>query len=271
MHGNGRGKESPGLESVFELRLMALLTDLVRQHGRTGTALILGVDRKTLWRSHDAGSLSPALTLALERLAREIDDEAKAVHMERTRALEHRVAQLEGKLEAGLQQVHAARAAIEEQSEGAAEGLARQVGEVERRLAHAETALGEGRLAPRDGDVNTEVRQAVVSLKPRLDEEVAHGAAAPLIAEWRRLYRGGVDEGDRVERAKAEERMRGLEIELIEDHGLTLPPATYPWTEGERRSEVRSRGMTLERVRGERIRAEWRRRLRRWLTLGRWR
>ena len=51
-------------------------------------------------------------------------------------------------------------------------------------------------------------------------------------------------------RALAEERMRGLEIELIEDHGLTLPPATYPWTEGERRSEVRSRRMTLERVPG---------------------
>ena len=75
MQGNGRGKGSPGLESVFELRLMALLTDLVRQHGKTGTALILGVDRKTLWRSHDAGRLFPALTVALEKLARQGEDE----------------------------------------------------------------------------------------------------------------------------------------------------------------------------------------------------
>ena len=62
-----------------------------------------------------------------------------------------------------------------------------------------------------------------------------------------------MDEGDLIDRALAEERMRGLEIDLIEDHGVTLPPATYPWTEGERRSEVRSRTMTLERVRGERV------------------
>ena len=35
---------------------------------------------------------------------------------------------------------------------------------------------------------------------------------------------GGVDEGDRVERAMAEERMRELEIELIETHGLGEGP-----------------------------------------------
>ena len=97
------------------------------------------------------------------------------------------------------------------------------------------------------GDGGTEVRQGVVALwRPDLTRRHSYGAAAPLVAEWRRLYGGGVDEGDRVERAMAEERMRGLEIELIEDHGLTLPPAPYPWTEGERRSEVRSRRMTLE-------------------------
>ena len=270
--GNPAGMESPGLENVFELRLMAVLTDLVRRHGRTGTALMLGIDRKTLWRSQDAGRLSPALTLALEKMVREGDDEAAADQRGITVALERRVAELEGKLDAGLRQVHVARAAIEEQAEGAAEGFARQLGEVERRLAEAETALREGRMAPRDGDVNAEVRHGVVRLEAGADqEEEDYGAAAPLVAEWRRLYGGGVDEGDRVERALAEERMRRLEIELIEDHGLTLPPAKYPWTEGDRRSEVRSRKMTLERVRSERIRAQWRRRLRRWLTLGRWR
>ena len=269
--GNPAGMESPGLENVFELRLMAVLTDLVRRHGRTGTALMLGIDRKTLWRSQDAGRLSPALTLALEKMVREGDDEAAADQREITVALERRVAELEGKLEAGLRQVHAARTAIEEQSGDAAEGFARHIGEVERRLAEAETALREGRMAPRDGDVNAEVRHGVVRLEAGADEEEDYGAAAPLVAEWRRLYGGGVDEGDRVERAMAEERMRELEIELIETHALTLPPATYQWTEGDRRSEVRSRRMTLERVRSERIRAQWRRRLRRWLTFGRWR
>ena len=271
MQGNDRGRESPGLESVFELRLMALLTDLVREHGRTETARILEIDRKTLWRSHDAGRLSPALTLALERLARQGDDKTAAALRRTTEALGSRVTELEGKLEEGLQQVHAARIAVEEQGEGAAEGLARHIGEVERRLAQAEAALREGRMARGDVHVNAEVRHGVVALEPGPDEEDTYGAAAPLVAEWRRLYGGGVDEGDQVERAMAEERMRELEIELIERHGLTLPPATYPWTEGERRSELRSRRMTLDRVRGERVRAQWRRRILRILTAGLWR
>ena len=276
--GDGLAEGTPGLESVYELRLMALLTDLVRQHGQTGTALILGIDRKTLWRSHDAGRLSPALTLALEKLARESDDEAAAAQGERTGALERRVAELEGKLEAGLRQVHSARTAIEEQGEGAAEGLARHLGEVERRLAQAEAALREGHMAPHDRGRSTAVRRSadggrrgVVSVNAGPDDEETLGAAAPLVAEWRRLYGGGVDEGDRLERAAAEERMREIEIELIEVYGLTLPPATVPWTEGDRRSQAHSRRMTLARVRGERIRAQWRRRARRWLTIGLWR
>ena len=65
--------------------------------------------------------------------------------------------------------------------------------------------------------------------------------------------------------------MRELELELIEDHGLTLPPATMPWSESDRCSQAHSRRMTLARVRRERIRAQWRRRLQRALTLGLWR
>ena len=269
--GDGLSEGTPGLESVIELRLMALLTDMVRQHGMGAAARKLGVSRQTLWRARSSGTLPPSLFAALERRVRESDDEAAASQREITEALGSRVAELEGKLEAGLQQVHAARTAIEKQGEGAAEGLARHIGEVERRLAQAEAALREGHMAPRDGDVNAEVRHGVVTLEPGPDEEEVHGGAAPLVAEWRRLYRGGVDEGDRVVQAMAEERMRELEIELIESHGLTLPPATYPWTEGDRRAEVCSRRMTLDRVRGERIRAQWRRRFRRFLTSGLWR
>ena len=269
--GDGLSEEAPGLESVLELRLMALLTDMVRNHGMSGAAEKLGVSRQTVWRAKTSGTLPPSLPAALDKWVRESSDNAVAALRGTTEALGSRVADLEAKLEAGLRQVHAARTAIEEQSEGAAEGVARYIGEVERRLAQAETALREGRVAPRDGDVNAEVRHGVVALEARPSEEETYDAAAPLVAESRRLYGGGVDEGNRVERAEAEERMRELEVELIEVHALTLPPATYPWTDGERRSEVRSRRMTLARVRGERIRAQWRRRVRRVLTVGLWR
>ena len=58
-------------------------------------------------------------------------------------------------------------------------------------------------------------------------------------------------DGDGLARAVAEECMREMEIEMIERHGLTLGPATYPWTEGDRRAEVHSWRMTLAKVWGE--------------------
>ena len=277
--GNSPADGTPGLESVLELRLMALLTDMVRAHGMGGAAERLGVSRKTMWRARASGTLPPSLLAVLERLARESDEAAATAQGERTGALESRVQELEGKLEAGLQQVHAARTAIEEQGEGVAEGVARHLGEVERRLGQAETALREGHVAHHDRGRSTVVRrspdggrQGVVSaVEPPDGDEDTHGAAAPLVAEWRRLYGGGVDDGDRLDRAVAEERMRELELELIVRHGLTLPPATMPWSGSDRRSQAHSRRMTLTRVRGERIRAQWRRRARRALTLGLWR
>ena len=74
--------------------------------------------------------------------------------------------------------------------------------------------------------------------------------------------------GDQLTAATAEERLRELELALIETHQLTLPPAPAPWDELTRREELHWRRRTLARVRGERRRAEWRHRLRRVLTLG---
>ena len=41
----GSDEDAPGRENVHELRLVALLLDLVEMHGRTDTAEILGVSR----------------------------------------------------------------------------------------------------------------------------------------------------------------------------------------------------------------------------------
>ena len=86
-----------------------------------GAAERLGVSRQTLWRSQ--GLRDAASLLCLRRWRAwcvQSDEAAAAAQGERTGALERRVAELEGKLEAGLQQVHSARTAIEEQGEGAA-------------------------------------------------------------------------------------------------------------------------------------------------------
>ena len=72
-------------------------------------------------------------------------------------------------------------------------------------------------------------------------------------------------------RAVAEERLRELEIELIEEHKLTLPPSTYPWDGFDRRREIWTRKEALERARVQRARVELRRWLCRVITFGLWR
>ena len=89
------GDGTPSLESLRELRLRALLNDLVNDLGPVKAAEELDVDRKTLRRGQRAAELSPRLAEALERmlLARAVS--AAGQDGERVRALEERVAGLE--------------------------------------------------------------------------------------------------------------------------------------------------------------------------------
>ncbi len=61
-------KTAAGEVDLHRVRLMSLLNELVREHGQRGTAEVLEVDRKTLWRSMERGELSRWLTEALERV-----------------------------------------------------------------------------------------------------------------------------------------------------------------------------------------------------------
>ena len=114
-------------------------------------------------------------------------------------------------------------------------------------------------------------RPGVVTLEPLDGEDGAFGEAGELVAEWRELRGGEGRSGSAVERARAEERRWELEVELIAEHGLALPPETEPLHPSRRDDQLRWRRVTLRRVRRERVRAERLRLLRRVLTLGLWR
>ena len=92
--------------------------------------------------------------------------------------------------------------------------------------------------------------------------------ATPLIVEWGRLSAENMDAGDTLSRAIAEEPTRELEIELIEDRKLMLPPSTYPWGGFDRRRELWVRRQALERARVQRARADLWHWLRRVFTIG---
>lgn len=97
------------------------------------------------------------------------------------------------------------------------------------------------------------------------DDERAYGAAWPLVEEWRAVHARHPAGGTGLDWLRDEERLRELEIALIGEHELALPPERYRWDAFTRRSQLRWRERTLRRVRGERRRAQW---LRRLLTLG---
>ncbi len=67
---------------------------------------------------------------------------------------------------------------------------------------------------------------------------------------------------------EVEERVRELEVAMLEEHGLTLPPETMPLTGLWRSSQLNWRKETLREVRRA---VAWRRLVRRILTLNLWR
>ena len=94
-------------------------------------------------------------------------------------------------------------------------------------------------------------------------EERVYGDATPVIVEWRNardafheLLKTGID----LEQREAKRRMLRLEIAIIEEHELTLLPASYPWGREDRLGQARRRGRALLR--------RWARRI---LTRGLWR
>ena len=93
---------------------------------------------------------------------------------------------------------------------------------------------------------------------------------AHLVAEWRELLSGEVRASSGVEQAQAEERSSELEVAMIGEFQLTLPPETEPLDESRRDEDLGWRRKALEQARQERIRRENLRLLRRILTLGLW-
>ena len=127
---------------------------------------------------------------------------------------------------------------------------------IDRRDIREPSAAAGGRTAPAH----------VVTEEAGPGDEDAYGAAWPLVEEWRAVHARHAPEGRGVAWLRDEERLRELEIALIAEHELALPPERYRWDAFTSRAQLRWRERTLRRVRGERRRAQWRRRL----TLGLW-
>ena len=270
---------SRSLEGQRDMRLMVLLRELTEKHGGQKTAELLGVSYRSLSRAFEAGRPHRLLRDALERHLLMGGGAAAAKQREQVQTLEQRVESLEvDKRDAGSI-VEGLLERMREDLQGLREGLeehANAIRQLERRLAGLEAQRGleaeRHQVASRPAAVPARrVYRELVTLEPEAGEERVYGDATPLVVEWRRARSEFLAAEDKVTKLRAEERLRALEIAMIGEHGMTLPPATHPWDRLQRRDELQRRILAQEEGSWERARAQWFRRLRRVLTFGLWR
>ena len=276
-------KDAPSLESVHEMKLEALLHDLLKKEGRLRAARMLGVNYKTVARSIESGRLSVHLREALMRRlleweatdAQEPEDggtsegtvealmeeffenfeEVRNELMQQLKELEGRISLVEG---------DPGSVAAEKPSDGVFE---RSQGE------GAPEAVTDGSSQPSGSPARRMFRTtqpSVITMNPQPGDEEVFGEAWTLVDEWRGLRESHPTEGKGLAWLADEERLRELEIALVGEHGLTMPPDTDPWDSLSRRTQVRWRTQTLERVRRERVLAQIMRWIRRILTFAVW-
>ena len=266
-------EKSRSIEDLQQMRLLVLLEETVRDKGVMRAAQDLNVDHRTVAVSLETGRLSRRMRGALEKALLEGGGSPAREQRERNDALAGRVEKLEGQ--------------VEEMGKGMNQGLAAVQGEVkelreaqERGMRRLERLEGSGDDQDGDAEGNEEsgggaaastrplsagrrspprLRREfpeLVTVHPAEDDEAVFGEAWGLIQEWRGLKDSHASRGKGLDWLRVEERLLTVELALLEDHGLTLPPETYPLKGLDRSGQVNWRRKALEDTQKARKRRE---------------
>ena len=279
-------EKSRSIEDVQQLRLMVLLDETVRDKGIMQAAQDLNVDHRTLAASLESGKLSRRMRGALETALLEGGGSPAREQRERNDELEGRVSKVEGQVEDLGREMDQGITAVQgevRELRAAQERGMRRVDELEKR-GDVEDGEGDGESggaaaatpAPGDKGRRSPPRQRrefpeLVTVDPADDDEAVYGEAWGLIQEWREIKNTHPSRGKGLDWLRVEERLLSVELALLEEHGLTLPPETYPLKGLDRSSQVNWRRKALEDTLKARKRRELLGRLRRFLTPGAWR
>ena len=274
------------VELLRRARLSAMLRELVRQEGKMEAAELLGVNYKTVARAEKSGRITGRMSDALERLLGPVDDPEAARLRERVGALEERMEGLEGGMEALAQELREGLSGLRTPGAGRAGGRA-AVGDVEAMAedeAQAQEDNGEGagrsetRAAPPVAGLGSRkpfrerrLDPEIVTVEPAEDDAEVYGAAWPLVEEWRGVRAGHPRRGGSLSWLVTEERLLMLELAMLEEHGLTLPPEKQPLRGFGRRGQTSWRWKALADTRVALRKRKLLRWVRRVLTLWLWR
>ncbi|MCY3923293.1 MAG: hypothetical protein OXG27_13010, partial [Chloroflexi bacterium] len=245
--------------------------DLVEREGRDAAAVRLGLSERTIRRTLADRHLSRKMTQALlyERdrqraeqpeQSAEPDGQESPAPQEESRG--GTVEQLERRLDT-----------LEREFKEWTEFTDADLGKAEEDIRNLERRLGfrrgsAGKLV-NDSDTPPRTHPALVTVDPMPDDGEVYGEALPVVAEWRRALRALEKPPHTLAWLGATERLLRLEIQLIDDRRLTLPPADSPWDEVRRDNELQLREHRLRELRRQRVWTEPLHWVGRIVTLGR--
>ena len=247
-------EDSKDIENMHHMRLMTLLQELVRDKGFKGAARVLELDQRTVAECAKTGQLSRRVRQALERALQEGVGSAAARQRERNDRLESRVEALEKGREAHEKgheelgkEVRRRMAAVE----GGIEALRRVeaqgtgAGHAGAGPSQAEAGASDSGRRPSSRPRMKREYPDLVTLEPAGDDEEVFGDAWALIVEWRELKDAHPNDGKGLEWLAEEERLRVVELTLLEDHGMTLPPEKRPLRGFDRDGQINWRRTAL--------------------------
>ena len=263
--------DSRDVDNVYHLRLMTILQELVRDKGHHGAARVLELDQKTVAECARTGVLTRRVRQALERALQEGVGSAAARQRERNDRLEERLQVLEQDHDALGKEARRRLAAVEGQVGGLPGKDVQGVGAIQPNAGPSQSASSIGGSILPSRPLQGREYPDLATLEPAEDDEEVFGEAWELVKEWRELKDSHPNEGRGLAWLIEEERLLVLELALLEDHGLTLPPEQRPLRGFARSGQISWRRTALDDTRKARARREFLLRIKRWLTPRHWR
>ncbi len=273
-------EKSRSVEDLEHMRLTALLREMVREKGKRKASEALDVDHRTLVGSLKRGRLSRRMRVSLDKALLEGGGSPAAEQRERNDDLEERVKNVEGRVEAQGKGMSKGFAAVQGDVKAVKNELAQGLRQVGQRLTKLEGG-GDAQVEVEEANVaggKTQRRTApwreypdLVTREPAEGDEDVFGEAWPLIAEWRELKNAHPNRGKGLEWLRDEEWLLVMELALLEEHGMTLPPEKQPLRDFARNGQINWRQAALYDTRRALARRELLLRVMRIVTLRLWR
>ena len=283
--GQGAGGRDPVAER--RERLHEFLCELVKREGRMEAAVLLGVNYRTLVRAEESGEMTGRMSDALERLLLTWDGgvgdgdgdgdgepDPGGDLAQRVEALEAGLEELTRELRGGLDAIRAAVGGADKGNPSLAPEKPATEAKEGKRSSPSQSPPAPPPVAGLGATRPARLRRVdpeLVTREPAEDDPEVYGDAWPLVKEWRKLKARLPVRGRSLSWLTDYERLLTLELAMLEEHGLTLPPQKQPVRDSlSRRDHTRWRWKALDRTQVSIRKRKLLRWLRRLLTLGAW-